>query len=347
MKKRNLSFLLFVLISMPYLNSQCKPPGSDICEKVPVLCSLDDFNGYTCANTTENNPTACLPCQGTGAPHNSSWWGFVTDGGRKSFTIKFSNCFNPSGGIVAGVQFGVVGLCDCSEPVFCEKNCVASGGSVTVSGDFIPCKTYYFWIDGCSGDVCNFTISTGGSKPDTLLSLGNIVSSIPNPICKGCCSDFSVELPTNGCLPEYVWSLDGKDLTKTSNKVNICFPDEGTFTLCVYAVIGRSYDGLYCSKTAPVCKKITVGTTANDNYFENGIQIIPNPNSGDFILNVDEGIQFSGLELVSIEGKVIDINSTKSGKNQYRIQTKKLESGIYQLKIRTKQNIFYKSMVIQ
>ncbi|MBK9993435.1 MAG: hypothetical protein IPP01_05455 [Saprospiraceae bacterium] len=41
------------------------------------------------------NPTACLPCNGGGAPHNSSWWAFVTDGGNISISMTFSGCYNP------------------------------------------------------------------------------------------------------------------------------------------------------------------------------------------------------------------------------------------------------------
>jgi len=64
-------------------------------------------------------------------------------------------------------------------------------------------------------------------------------------------------------------------------------------------------------------------------------------------LQVEDGFQISGLKLVSIDGKEIDIQYSKGGENQFSIHTKKLESGVYQLKIKSRKKIFYKSIVVQ
>ncbi|MGB3196180.1 MAG: hypothetical protein WBB17_00530, partial [Saprospiraceae bacterium] len=72
MKKFLLIVFSCLFVSVNYLQSQCTPAAADACDGAAVLCSLDELSGYTCSNTTASNPTACLPCNGQGGPHNSS-----------------------------------------------------------------------------------------------------------------------------------------------------------------------------------------------------------------------------------------------------------------------------------
>lgn len=52
-----------------------------------------------------------------------------------------------------------------------------------------------------------------------------------------------------GCLPNYVWTIDGSEMTTTSREqANLCFPDAGTFTVCVQAVIGNPESGSICDE---------------------------------------------------------------------------------------------------
>jgi hypothetical protein len=44
---------------------------------------------------------------------------------------------------------------------------------------------------------------------------------------------------------------------------NICFPDEGTFTVCVYAAIGNPSSGSICSQTPPKCINVVVEKKLN------------------------------------------------------------------------------------
>jgi hypothetical protein len=103
-----------------------------------------------------------------------------------------------------------------------------------------------------------------------------------------------------------------------------------------------------CFTTDEICKSVKLKEkTSFENKFMQSMRIIPNPNDGNFILQVEDGFQISGLKLISIDGKEIDIQYLKSGENQFSIQTKKLESGVYQLKIKSRKKIFYKSIVVQ
>jgi len=243
---------------MNQLKSQCTPSGQDFCDWANVLCSLDELNGYTCSSYNFSNPTACLPCNGVGASHNSSWWAFVTEGGKVSITFTFGNCFNPSGGAPAGLQIGLVSTCDCIEQIACKPDCTGNGGTFKIDALLQPCKIYYFWIDGCNGDVCNFSIATSGGNLPKLSPLGNISRTVQNPICKGCCSDFWVAPQPGGCIPEYVWTVDGSPVIGNKDKANICFPVEGTFTVCVQAIIGNPASGSVCSYSESKCVNVTV-----------------------------------------------------------------------------------------
>ncbi|MBK8736558.1 MAG: T9SS type A sorting domain-containing protein [Saprospiraceae bacterium] len=256
--------LLLVVLNLLSLRifSQCTPSAADECQYANVFCSLDELSGYTCSNTTASNPTACLPCNGQGAPHNSSWWAFVTDGGNVTVAITFSDCYNPNGYNPAGVQMGMVSACDCSGQVACEPGCSGNVSTITINGFLQPCKIYYLWVDGCSGDVCNFTITTSGGTQPRLSALGALTSSQTNPICKGCCSDFRVAPQPGGCVPEYIWTLDGSQVGGNTEATNICFPDEGTFSVCVYAVIGNPNSGSICDETPAKCINVVVAKKA-------------------------------------------------------------------------------------
>ncbi|MBK6824240.1 MAG: hypothetical protein IPG87_15155 [Saprospiraceae bacterium] len=48
------------------------------------------------------------------------------------------------------------------------------------------CKTYYLFVDGCSGDVCDFTLTTSVGAAPLLPPLGNIMG--PRDVCKGACN---------------------------------------------------------------------------------------------------------------------------------------------------------------
>ncbi|MBK9993434.1 MAG: T9SS type A sorting domain-containing protein [Saprospiraceae bacterium] len=63
-------------------------------------------------------------------------------------------------------------------------------------------------------------------------------------------------------------------------------------------------------------------------------------------MQAEGGFQINELKLISIDGKEIDFQSTRSGMNQFNIQTKNLESGVYQLKIMSDKKLFYKSIII-
>ncbi|MCC6815420.1 MAG: T9SS type A sorting domain-containing protein [Saprospiraceae bacterium] len=256
MRYHRLTLSLIVCLTLVIkMNSQCVPPAADNCDETPVLCSLDGVNGYTCMNTDYSNPTGCSPLCPTGAvAHNTSWWAFVTDGGNVCVTITFSNC-TVNG---TGVEFGIWGDCNCGQSIFCDRNCNGPGKK-TACGNLEPCKTYYLFVDGCTGDVCNFTINTSGGSAPMLPPLGNLTG--PTSLCKNACNvKYSIDLLGGGaCAPAWQWTLDGVEIPDQYNKdIFLDFPDEGDFTLCVTAIIGNPQSGFICDQEGPKCLNIRV-----------------------------------------------------------------------------------------
>ncbi len=247
---------IFFLVASKSI-AQCTPPSADNCEDANVLCSLDELNGYSCLNPNYSNPTGCSPlCPSGGGAHNTAWWAFVTEGGMVTITITYQNC-SVNG---TGVQMGIWGDCDCSESVACNPNCNGPG-QFTITANLTACKTYYIFVDGCSGDVCDFTIATSGGAMPNLKKLTKINEDLDRRIqlCQGTCDkNFKVAGQEGNCEPTYEWTLAGEIVGGGDNNIDLDFPVEGIFNLCVTAYIGNPSSGAICDQEGPECITITV-----------------------------------------------------------------------------------------
>lgn len=247
--------IIFALLCLVYfignLASQCVPPKSEKCEDAYFFCSLSEVNGYCCSNVDYPNPTGCSPlCPSGGAPHNTGWWAFVTQGGSFNISISFSNC-SVNG---TGVQMGIWGDCNCSESIACGSACNGPG-SYTLSGFLKACKTYYLFVDGCSGDVCDFCLTTSEGPPPTLPPLGQITG--PKKVCARSTNiKYSVDFKAN-CEPVFEWFLDENEVGFGPDEVFLDFPGSGEFILCVIAYIGNPKSGSICDAQI-VCTTIRV-----------------------------------------------------------------------------------------
>lgn len=180
-------FLLSFFINSSQLMAQCTPTMSQVCDSVQVLCSLDELNGYTC-NNSSLVPGQCTPlCSQGGLVDNTSWWGFVSQGGSVEIYITIGGCaYN------YGVQYGIWGDCICGEEILCRSIPYTPPGSVSkFTVNLVPCKIYYLWLDGGMGDMCDFTLNTMGGSPPSLVPLGfinNNTNMIIEPVCEGACN---------------------------------------------------------------------------------------------------------------------------------------------------------------
>jgi hypothetical protein len=246
------------------LSSQCTPPSHNNCEDAPVLCSLTELNGFSCTLSSVSNTTGCMPiCPSGGTPENIEWWAFTSDGGNVTISLTISNCTNTTGAI--GMEFGLSGNCNCSESVACNKLCNGPG-TYSISATLIPCKTYYLFVDGCDGDVCDYTIHTTGGNAPNLSPLGKINDDTDRiiPVCRhGKFQSYKVNEQSNGCRPTYEWTLDGVTLDEHEYYIETMFPEEGDFQLCVTAYVGNPQSGSICDQEGPECATIQIRQIAD------------------------------------------------------------------------------------
>jgi hypothetical protein len=242
-----------------FLVSQCTPASETSCEDAKVLCSLTELNGFTCRLSSASNTTGCMPiCPSGGSPENIEWWAFTSEGGNVTISLTISNCTNTIGAI--GMEFGLSGNCNCSESVACNRLCNGPG-TYTISATLTACKTYYLFIDGCNGDLCDYTIQTSGGNAPNLFPLGKINDDADGIISLCRTRDthqFHAKPPSNGCIPNYEWTLDGINLGVNSYAFEYEFPEEGDFQLCVTSFIGDPQKGSICDQEGPVCATIQI-----------------------------------------------------------------------------------------
>ncbi|MEP7196394.1 MAG: T9SS type A sorting domain-containing protein [Saprospiraceae bacterium] len=246
-----LSFIGIAQVNL--LNAQCNPAPSDDCESAPLLCSIAELNGYNCHHITYSNPNGCSPlCPSGGSSFNTSWWNFLGHNGQACVTITVGNC-NING---QGLQIGVTGGDCCENFLYCDVNCLNSG-SKSFCFPLFSCNTYKLFINGCSGDACDFSLQTSGSKPDDLV----LIKSLDGPVnvCQGPTKVkyTETEISNPNCFFRN-WTLSGVHLDSDSKSIELTFPLEGDFELC-FNKIFKAYTGVKtCVASNTICKTIKV-----------------------------------------------------------------------------------------
>jgi hypothetical protein len=158
-------------------NCECKGE-TRICD--PVLpfaqwesCNLASQNTVICQlsildqmcgemfNTISSDPSPNPLCPDGGMAHNMSWIAFVAGEGNYDIVVTPSNCQPGSLGQL-GAQIGVYTDCTFTESIICNAPCDTE--PVRIPDSLLtPGKTYYLFIDGCSGSVCKYDIDVIGT----------------------------------------------------------------------------------------------------------------------------------------------------------------------------------------
>jgi gliding motility-associated-like protein len=271
--KWNLSSALkfsIILILSCEVSGQC--PGSATCSDAIVYCSLDELNGLVC-NNAGGEPSICRPLCARGdcgySNCNASWWGFITEGGSVTFTLKYGPCVDTDhDNDIDGLLWGISGDCRCQEEICCTPSGHPIANGLVFTVNLKPCKVYYLWVSGFEDDICDFTFSnSGGGIPalDPLGYINNEPSGIIQPICKGECNYKLFINKSNGsCSPTiYEWTLNGIEVGNNSNEIRLDFPDEGDFEICVKAYTGNPNNTSRCSEVGPKCATVKVRSLAD------------------------------------------------------------------------------------
>ncbi|MCB0542351.1 MAG: gliding motility-associated C-terminal domain-containing protein [Saprospiraceae bacterium] len=233
---RHLTLFIVFLALFQTLSAQCPPPGfpqpGNTCPQAPILC--ENLDGY-CATINNNNISQTFPgCPGW-VLNNDEWFAFYA--GTTSITIQVtpSNC---SPGAMMGLQGGIYSGCGPPWNAMDLQCSCTENPFILSSSNFVVGQIYWFVLDGCSGNVCDYSISvldgsTVGAPPE---NPGPITG--PTEACQGSSSGFSIP-PALGAT-SYNWTLTPPGIGTVNGNgvnatVNLANNATGTAQLCVTA----------------------------------------------------------------------------------------------------------------
>jgi gliding motility-associated-like protein len=254
----------FLFISLHFcivfcLTGQVPPPepcddGSQAtcqCENSPVLCTIDDLDGFEYSMSGFQHPEDGpeFLCNGEGVPNNPTWFSFVAWCEELELEVELDNCSevcltggscdficNLLGNCASGVQIAIYGDCNFNEEVACNvQDCNNEDNKTLSMSNLIIGKTYHFVIDGCGGSACDFVrVNVVGTCGDPRIEDWRNPIQGADQICLDETATYFVD-SLDGAN-EYIWSIDGVDVDTTQvPQLDVTWDQEGSFNLCVEA----------------------------------------------------------------------------------------------------------------
>ena len=249
--------LLVLILCSQTLFAQCPPIGfpepGNTCLTAPILC--ENLDGY-CATINNNNQEQSFPgCLGW-TLNNDEWFAFFA--GTTSIAIQVTP-LNCTPGNLMGLQGGIyVGCGPPWVPVDLQCSCTEDP-FVLSANNFVVGQLYWIVLDGCAGNVCDYTIdvligSTVGLAPD---DPGAIIG--PISACPGATSSYTVA-PVD-VATTYNWTLVPPIGTLVANDNNATVAwngnANGSAELCLEVT-----NGCFANTTSS-CTTVNVQSTAS------------------------------------------------------------------------------------
>jgi len=221
---KKIAYIIVALLGVQFAHAQLVDPAL-LCEDATIMCSMDDeLNGFMSTMPDSNDDDVPNPlCPGGGQPHNLSWFAFVAGSTDVTLELTASDC--TGGGFFGiGIQYGVYTDCTFDESVVCDPGCNDEVFEI-VMDNLVLGDTYYIFLDGCAGTVCEYTIAVleGGqfNELDEPTGIGCDDCTELSPgvfeICEGA-DNVEFEVLGFDLSIEYTWDLSG---TATENHVNL------------------------------------------------------------------------------------------------------------------------------
>ena len=189
-----------MLFSIGYigLNAQCNIPSAPglSCATAPVFCPLVTYCTTTGPLNTIDEPTTFC-----GSIQNNQWIGFIPATETMTIDVSVGSCTGTNSG--TGIQGQV--FHGCGAPWELASNCLfeifPGETDELVMNNLIIGDTYYFMVDGFSGDICDYSLTvTSGA---TVSAGGNLIA------------DAGPDMEINCNNPQVV--LDGSNSTYPSS----------------------------------------------------------------------------------------------------------------------------------
>jgi hypothetical protein len=169
--------------------------NGNTCDSTIFLCQgLDGLN----LSLNDYNYPQYFPGCPANSLNNPSWYSFMANSETVTISVTPSNCQGTNG------QFGIQGAiyANCGgEPL--TQQCECTDAFFMLSSDqFVPGQIYYLVLDGCAGDICDFTVEMlQGSTVCTPSIIG------PSQVCVGNVVTYSFV----GADP--IWSIEWQPIT--------------------------------------------------------------------------------------------------------------------------------------
>ena len=255
------NFYLLILFSFisTFSFAQPEPCGSDPAMTSTCLeaCAICDIDGFTGRND--------LTIQGQGFPifcttqfHNMSYIAFIAGTEDLTIQVTVTNCT-----INWGLEIGIFESFDCQNfnPISVCNTDVQPNSTAIFSNNtpLVVGQHYYLIMDGSAGDICDWTFDVldGSTAVNPLVSSGNISGN------ETTCPNFPTTYATTGTTGAalFFWTINGTPQTATSQAIDLSFPQDGFYEVCVTAAN-------VCNDAPPTCTIVTVETPGTLNLVE-------------------------------------------------------------------------------
>ena len=240
LSKQTLLFVLLGVISSLSLNAQCTNGTQPecACETAPVLCTVDELDGYMFSMAAfihpEDGPSPICPGAPSSQTNNPTWFAFTAWCSDLTLRVRPRNCTWVQ--FVVGVQIVIYEDCTFQTAVACDidvQDCNGGTKTLAMTGLTIG-KVYYFMIDGCLGSYCDVTIDVVGVCGEEIIAPWTMQVTGDLQPCVGDTESYSVEALDGAGI--YHWFLDGVLIAQTpNNTLNQLWDAPGTYELCIDA----------------------------------------------------------------------------------------------------------------
>ena len=308
------------------------PAMTSTCLDACVICDIDGFTG-----------TNDLSIQGQTFPgfcttmyHNMSYIAFIAGSTNLTIEVTVTNCT-----INWGLEIGFFESPDCQTftPVTDCNTDVQPNSSAVFSNDapLTIGQHYYLIMDGSAGDICDWTF-------DVLDGTTNVLDLTTSGIISGnevICPDLPTPYSTTGDIGAaiFYWTVNGMAQSSQEQEIDIAFPADGTYEVCVTAANA-------CDQAPPTCTTVNVVTPetlfidevlCDNNCLEVAGEVLCETGSYDFVIPLPNGCDsliFVDLFILPQAEEFIDINLC-AGEDFYIGPTPYNTTGIFMDTIQT------------
>ncbi len=304
---RGISTIIFVLLLCTLSNliaQNCDPFSPPDVPAAGCACAFPDcdfgLNGFSATLGTLNTNQVFPGC-GSNILNNDDWIAFIAGSTSISITLNISNCQGSGANGGTGIQAAFYAACTepinstdegtASLPLDTQCGCTQSNVNLNYN-NFVIGQTYYIVIDGCGGDICDYSI-TVNSGSTTVTDPGDPTAiSGPTTVCPGATATYTTDALLG--ITDYDWIVTGGGsiISENGNTVTIQWNSPGTISVSganacftttsvdlpvmVMALPSLTAEGEYCDDEAGYTypgngQLYTVGTHMIDEVIASGV----------------------------------------------------------------------------